>query len=785
MQDTLLPSSKLPHLARWLLFLELAIVLSAAYFVASPLLNRDPLLMMGTGEFQYLTSSALTVSAAWNQYHYIPLWQPYFWMGEPLIEWGFSTVLNPFSTLPSIAYGATMGLKVSAALHVMILAVGAWVLGRVLSFGSVGRLMLAILLIGRTDIPGFFEAGFFQLAVSQAFIPYAFAGGIALLRFPNERYPIPLMGAGFALILWAGNIYYVLPTALSVTAVALVYILPRLEFTERMWKARLHVRRLVRFTLAGLFAMGLSACLLLPALLQYDYMGGHPGWTADDLVNSRMDVMGSVQQFFNPDHSNFMSTVNGAYSFVTPLWFLLLIFVLLPPIGWLHRPSFGKSWRIWAVGLFLVVFFTTWADAQNPIINWLYVNVPVFSQWRYIGRMLSAASFWVAILVAMRVDGLWRAVIVDQTWHRIKLLARPVISRYFLLTAQIGLLAAVIMAGAVSIGMWSTFGTLHLVDRNTYLSRCLTSLRAIYPTGPLSTFHLQYGEAYTYVEHRVRLTNVGTGIFPLALTPTIFTGDLADPLTNAPFALAFDGSERVGLVEQNYTMVPDSYVLPDGFHCAWARPDTLSYAFTIGRPAIEQYSGTLPSSATASVDPTLRAFDQVAFVITSQSDEETVLAVHERAYPGWQVEMDGIPAKLESVGGIIGVVIPPGYGRLHTIRFFYRPPLLILGGWITLITFGIGVLYLLRVDQWLAPRPPGSPPRRLIPRISPADLIRQIRADWQQVRTWWRSLPDDDEPPIYRPPIQVMSLPAQESAPDALPAVISPAETPSESDPEP
>ena len=65
------------------------------------------------------------------------------------------------------------------------------------------------------------------------------------------------------------------------------------------------------------------------------------------------------------------------------------------------------------------------------------------------------------------------------------------------------------------------------------------------------------------------------------------------------------------------------------------------------------------------------------------------------AFPGWRVSIDGQPARLEIVGGQVAVVLPTDESQ-HEIVFEYRPPLLILGGAITLATCLFCVLYLLR-----------------------------------------------------------------------------------------
>jgi hypothetical protein len=79
--------------------------------------------------------------------------------------------------------------------------------------------------------------------------------------------------------------------------------------------------------------------------------------------------------------------------------------------------------------------------------------------------------------------------------------------------------------------------------------------------------------------------------------------------------------------------------------------------------------------------------------------EPTIVTVQERAYPGWQVRLDGHPARLESVGGLVGIVVQPD-GAAHAIRFRYRPPLLVLGGVVTLLASAFAGVYVAHGDRY-------------------------------------------------------------------------------------
>jgi uncharacterized membrane protein YfhO len=77
-----------------------------------------------------------------------------------------------------------------------------------------------------------------------------------------------------------------------------------------------------------------------------------------------------------------------------------------------------------------------------------------------------------------------------------------------------------------------------------------------------------------------------------------------------------------------------------------------------------------------------------------------VLIVQESAYPGWQVRVDGQRVRLEVVDGLVGVAIPRGEAT-YTVEFVYRPPLVMVGGALSIITALVLMGYLLRADRIL------------------------------------------------------------------------------------
>jgi hypothetical protein len=85
--------------------------------------------------------------------------------------------------------GGQQGIKASVVLYAIFTGWGGWFLGRVLGLGSLGRVLLGLLLVGKGYTFAALNAGFFQLAASQAYMPWITAGIVGIFRQPDRRWP--------------------------------------------------------------------------------------------------------------------------------------------------------------------------------------------------------------------------------------------------------------------------------------------------------------------------------------------------------------------------------------------------------------------------------------------------------------------------------------------------------------------------------------------------------------------------------------------------------------------
>lgn len=691
---------RLPPITLLAVLVEVALIVIVTLNATAHFLDPDPNQKLGGYEMEWLTSSASFASLSLERYGYLPLWQPYLSRGEPLIDNAFSFLLNPISAGPTLLYGGNIGIRYSVVLTAILAGLGGWTLGRMMGFGSVGRVLLGVLLAGKGNMLGMIGQGYFQLGTSQAYIPWVLAGTMGILRLKHRRFPIILTAVMFTLMFWAGNIYFLLPTLISMAGLTLTHVVV-LRREDKQLTAQLDHAALRRLALAGVLTVGLSAITFIPIFAHQGYIGGHPNESGAGTFAALGNV---IRMFFDGSRLVYdLGLQPGGqefyHSFVLPLWFGALMFVLLPPIGrLLYRPSMPQAWKVWSVGIFMIVFCTLWGSGQNPVIEWIYANVPLVGQWRFVGRMLGIVTFWIAVLAALRVDALWRAFILERSWERIPVLRS---------VPGVQTIAAVLIAGATWIagvqvvGQWKDYAG-PTEYGGFYEDECVEWLREQNPDRYLSAWTLDYGEIEVYLRNNVRHAHIAADFYVIGRSPTLFDGDLT--LLLPEYGLPWSDDHRAYLREQGFAPVETSPTPYESFnHCVWRNPDAISYAFTIPLSDLEAQFETLPPELTTPVLNIAQLPDQIGLSVAGLTTDSLVVTVQEVAYPGWIVEIDGEPAQLESVGRLIGVVVPPGRGQ-HFVYFAYRPPLVFIGAAITLITWVVCIVYLLRVDRWLPER---------------------------------------------------------------------------------
>lgn len=673
-----------------LLHLELALVIAFALYGAREFTDMDPALQLPGHEAEWLTSSAYFATQSLRHEGRIPLWMPYFESGEPFVTGPFAFVLNPFSFVPSLLAGPVSGIKISVLLATLIAGTGGWALGRVLGLGSLGRVILGLLLIGKGNMHAMIGTGYFQLGVTQAYFPWIIAGMWATLRFQHRRWPVVLAAVAYTLMFFGGNIWYTLPMLLSLIALTLAYAIRPGGGRRVDWVA------LRRAGMAGALTFGLSAILFLPQWANRDMIGGHKDLRGGGPPVDRMAV---VEQFYNGSLDIYLEgDAPGAaqffYSFTSPLWYLALIFILLPWTLPYRHPALG---RLWLVAVGMLVICTAWGVGGHPVFRWLYDHVPLLGQWRFVGRALAVSSFWLAVIIALRVDSLWTALTGGSAAHprRLPRLAK----RAFRSAGVLALAAASLIAAREVIREWHTFTGLD--PRADEHDQFIGWLKQNSDRPMPAVYELGYTMTTAYVEHEIRLHDIEADYFPLSLPWTMGQVDLTNPFP--PYGISWNDKTTRWLESNGYERFASS--ASSGYPHLYRYDQALPYAFLV-KPSVLRFVKTEQQlfPAATPVHTFRHRMDTLEFEVETPAMPQ-VLVVGERAYPGWAVQVNGAPARLESVGGLLGVLLEPDApGETLAVRFAFRPAMYYVGAALTLLAIGVAIASLLEADRHLIRR---------------------------------------------------------------------------------
>lgn len=694
--------------------IEIIALLMIVLFVTRHHFNFDPAMRVDGHEIEWLTGYGQVAHQGLQDLGRIPRWNPYYRQGEPLVDSAFSYIFNPFSSIPHLLFGSTQGSKIGIVINGALACLGGWFLGWILGLSRVGRMALAVMILSKGNMHTNYDGGYFQLALQQVYFPWVIAGVLGVLR-TTKRWAIILTALSMALMFLAGNIWHVLPTGISVILVIALHLSYR-KFRNKAVYARL--------LSVGILAAGFGAVLLLSTIATFNLIEGHPdevraGWEVVEPFRTYLlpfvgDYEFATDELLHttPARSNIIDTpdIHFYYSYVIPWWFVILIFLPIPLI-WKRHEQIPNNRLIWWAGVSLYIFFTLWGMGGTPLFVWLYEHVPFIAQWRFVPRVLGMASFWVAVVIALRTDTLLQSLFLR--WrHNL-----PEV-RAYLTKPSLHLILFVIYLGATITALWAVCSRWRidaLEHMEPGFGQCLEWMRESKP----DAYHVLWVHGYDRVTHmienEIRLYNIEADYLPGTAPNTIGGArlDARQRLIGHRFIHSLE--DITWILDEGYRPLKAS---PNFFrieHCIYKNNDyDLPYAFTFNHTNLppepdmrlrnpdvtNDYLGMLTYQPVAEV---VRNYDLVGVRVQSAENYEKVLVIQELAYPGWEIWLDGERYPNEIFAKLNAVKLPMD-GAMHEVVFIYRPPVLYIGGIITILTSLFSIFYLLKADRFIISR---------------------------------------------------------------------------------
>ncbi|MBZ0289756.1 MAG: hypothetical protein K8I30_19190, partial [Anaerolineae bacterium] len=312
------------------------------------------------------------------------------------------------------------GTKIATFIALLLAGFNMWILAKVLGIGAIGRMAAGALYLMNGGIAGKFYAGHFQLALSLAWPPLVLAALWWTLRSKNRLAPVAFAIA-FALLFFAGNIYYVLHTLLSAAVIILFHLFERRAETgskKPPFRERFLFRRdrLKRAALAGIFAVGLAAVQFFPVWLTRDYVDHDiQGFNEDGTLEASYDLPQAARYFLTDtvalrlDTSrNYDQAIAVDYTYIGPM-----VFVLIG--GALSVTALRRQWitNVHSPGMLVVIalilgsLMMVWGAGQTGILQFLYTHISLLREFRFLGRTHAIAALWWIVLAGLAVDILW------------------------------------------------------------------------------------------------------------------------------------------------------------------------------------------------------------------------------------------------------------------------------------------------------------------------------------------------------------------------------------------
>jgi hypothetical protein len=669
--------------------LEIFLILYLGWFFTQHLQDFSPNRRLTGAEFSYLISSGEIAHVVYQKTGAIPLWNPFIGLGEPLLENPFSYVLNPLMTWPILWWGAYNGAKIAVLLHIGLMGIGGWLLAYTLRLNAPSRLLLALILAGSGSIAANIGNGFYQMGLSQAYIPWVLAGVTGTL-YLEKRWPIVVLAASTTLMIFAGTFWHILPTALGAGLLTLA-ALARWDSEKR--RPTIQWRRLRRILIAGIFIVGLAAIRLIPQFRNQDLVA-HPAELLRDAFGFS-DIL--MRHFTNvvPTGSK-LGNVIMHYHYILPGAFVLALLLLrlgvilfrrLLPIKTPLRPRMPV---LLVPCLLIILVLTVWAMEDVPIVHAVYDALPVLYQWRYVGRMGATASVFIAIVAALWLDDLV-LVLQEVTGGEGASVFNRLVKR---------LVLCLLLITSVSVGLdvmnnWRLRAGLE-TDADPQLI-ALGALREQHPTEFLSVFTPDFFRYFPMYRFLIRAANGNPDYRPLGRAATLGTDGLfyrASPT----YALAY-GDPVIDFWKTLGYKALDTIPRFMGQDVMYYNDSVPTYAFTVtkGRLTGKNRSKPLTFYDTLPITNFEHNIDSVR-VRVNNWPLDSVLFVQETSYPGWEATINGTPVIVESVGERIGVQLPNDVERAEVV-FHYRPPLLLLSAAVSGVFFVLFTAYALQWDR--------------------------------------------------------------------------------------
>ena len=711
----------------WLLLIPLLIILPfIGSFLYIPGSQYSDLLVSHFPNALYLHNSIF-------QDGVLPFWSGRILSGFPFAANPLSGMWYPFGWLP-VLFPTAWAFNLTTGLHIVWGGIGMYRWLRYEGISSRAALTAALAFELMPKIWAHQAAGHISLVYAIAWTPWLlFASKNAIDRMPRwSAWPGLVLGLMIlADVRWAA-LGGALWLAYSIRLVLVGFQIKRssAENTNRgLWQGNSHFFKGIIHILAhGITGILASTVLLLP-LLEYSRLSTRSLMTpieaaAFSLDPSRLinilipDWGGGAENVVYPGQVILMLALAAVSLRIgkASRWFWLgcagicLILALgsnLPGWNRLEQIPFTSMLRVPSRWLLLFVFSLIVLAAQGLDI---LLDVRLNSAgraFRYITAALVEISILVAIMLWLMTDVPYAALV----WAG----AASAITLAFIYIYGLGKISSSIF--------WTTITLLVILDGGVYAFKSFTprspsevfsegSAAAEFVSSKPGKFRV-YSPSYSIPQQTAAVNNLelADGVDPLQLTSYTIFMVLASGVPSDGYSVTLPPFANAEPATDNKYFVPDSrllgllnveYVVSE-FEL---NSKDLSLRARVGETSIYQNDNARPrvwiQNKAGEVDhsiPQPRILSENANEIVLETFGAGVLMLSEINYPGWMVEIDGIPVEQMMDQALFrSVMVPEG---IHTVRWHFEPVLVKAGIIISSLTWLCGLGFILKRKKYI------------------------------------------------------------------------------------
>ena len=639
-------------------------------YCSSTLLDFDSTQLQQTGEQNESATRPILADLSLNRYGQIPLWNPYMQTGFPSAGDMLGHFWAPLSTIPIILLGAINGMKVSVFVAFILAGLGQWYLARVCGLRGIFRLWSSLTFMLSGGLALLWRLGWYELLLGAVWFPFTYAAFWTAMHKRNRASLVYCALCAAMILLTGGGYYpfYLLGTVPIILLVALISARP--EARKPMLQRAIFIAVLIA---------GLIAVMAFPIFDGYRLIIRESG--ADVTQNGSQPISYALMNYLIAEpgwlDANILGTANGwNWFYLGPLSLSALLFLALTFHYRRQRP-------ILVTMFLLTVVMLVWQASRFAPVKYIYDWIPFLYQLRFPNRLLIIAASPLLIMSGFTLQVLYVKVRRWSTQYILSIKTGSTYSYNIRPKAPFTLVFLLILFLAV----------LDTYTVNKHMSFEPNSL------DPKSF------EVLTWLKRHdpgLYYTDIGGGEIFWSWTPAAY--QLEMPVFNFHYnqhliTQDFQTTSDASIVASPKYQILQSLKTPDKgavlLHdfdgiLLWYYPNALPVAFLLPE-TVNLEGGKLESKDVIPLDAAYDGPNQVKVSAhAGSSNDRLVVLVSD--YPGWNLSIDGKPAKLTPVNYYLGANVLAGE---HTYTFVFDPPLYRMGLIITQIFLVVSVLLIL------------------------------------------------------------------------------------------